>query len=66
VQNEFTNLNNCEFIGDEQHPDLCKVPEMRNADLGVYWYLLIIFGEALLVKMIAYFIFRAKMNKYVN
>jgi hypothetical protein len=64
IENEFTDINNCKFAPDQ--PDLCLVPEERNANLGVWWYILIMVGEGLFVKMMAYFLFTAKMRKYTK
>jgi len=42
IENEFTDIHGCNFpVG----PDLCDVPEERNANLGVWWYILILWGE---------------------
>lgn len=68
VENEFTNINNCDFPNPPtvDHPNLCDVPKERNADMGVWWYLLILWGEGIFIKMCAYLMFTGKMRKYVK
>jgi hypothetical protein len=64
IQNEFTDINGCKFADGE--PNLCLVPENKNANLGVWWYILILAGEGLFVKIMAYMLFTGKMRKYTK
>ena len=61
IHNEFDGINDCKTV---DNVNLCEYIENYNAGWEVIYYVLMIFGITLVLKIISYIIFDARMKKY--